>query len=233
MTNFFQRLMTVRSRRKARKARTVGEHMVWNKQPFFVSAQEKYGAIKGVKDLRLFFLQSAIRSIEDLEGDVAECGSRNGKSALFMLEAMRKERRMYLFDSFEGLSDPTPGKDSLETAIDERTGKRRFHNADPQAVADRFKGHDVHIMQGWIPDRFPEVASRKFCLVHVDVDLFQPTHDSLVFFYDRIVPNGLLICDDYGSGKYPGARQAMDEFFADRPENILELPMGQAFIVKR
>ena len=44
---------------------------------------------------------------------------------------------------------------------------------------------------------------------------------------------GFVICDDYGSGNYPGSRRAMDEFFADKPEKPVELPQGQAFIVKR
>lgn len=43
---------------------------------------------------------------------------------------------------------------------------------------------------GVIPARFPEVADRRFSLVHVDVDLYRPTIDSLEFFYPRMVPGG-------------------------------------------
>ena len=38
------------------------------------------------------------------------------------------------------------------------------------------------LFKGWIPDRFDEIALKKFCLVHIDVDLYQPTLDSLNFF---------------------------------------------------
>ena len=56
---------------------------------------------------------------------------------------------------------------------------------------------------------------------------------TLRFFFERLQPGGLLVCDDYGSFLCPGARRAMDEYFADRPEPIVELPTQQAFVIKR
>ncbi|TIX21118.1 MAG: methyltransferase, partial [Mesorhizobium sp.] len=73
---------------------------------------------------------------------------------------------------------------------------------------------------------------RRFALVHIDVDLYEPTRDALAFFYDRVCANGMIICDDYGSGLCPGARKAFDQFFENRPEGIIELPTGQAIVVK-
>jgi hypothetical protein len=86
---------------------------------------------------------------------------------------------------------------------------------------------------GWIPHTFAAVEDRRFALVHIDVDLHAPTHDALVFFFERLEPNGIVVCDDYGSAYCPGARKAFDEFFADRPESIIELPTGQALVVRR
>lgn len=99
------------------KNRVIAPDFVWDQQPFFRQADEKYGKIPGIKDLRLFFLQSCIRSLENLDGDIAECGVRNGKSTLFMFDADKRKRNFFFFDSFEGLSDPTPTKDSLESSF--------------------------------------------------------------------------------------------------------------------
>ena len=213
--------------------RYIAPHMVWREQPWFQSAYKKYGhTVAGIPEVRCFFLQSAIRSLSGLPGAVAECGTRNGKSALYMLEACGAERPFYLFDSFEGLSDPIAGKDTLQSALSD-TGKRIFESDFP-AVERRFAPFpQVHIMKGWIPERFAEVAHLDFCLVHIDVDLYQPTLDSLEFFYRRTVCGGMIICDDYGSAHYTGSRLAFDEFFASRPEKPIELPQGQAFIVRR
>ena len=226
-----------RAKRRERKQRTVGSHMVWRDQPFWKKAQTDHGHVPGIPDLRLYFLQSLIRSLANVPGDIAECGVRHGKSALYMISAMEEEQRqartVFLFDSFEGLSDPIPGRDQMDTVVDANTGKRLFDIGGPKQVMERFEGKNVEIKTGWIPDRFGEIEDRKFALVHVDVDLYQPTKDTIEFFYSRLDPFGAMICDDYGSGSYPGAREAMDEFFADKPENIVELPQGQSFIIKR
>jgi O-methyltransferase len=92
----------------------------------------------------------------------------------------------------------------------------------------------VYYHRGWIPERFDEVKDLQFAFVHVDVDLHEPTRDSLVYFYERLVPGGILLCDDYGSAACPGAKQAFDELIADKPErSVIHLPTGQGFIVKR
>ena len=68
------------------------------------------------------------------------------------------------------------------------------------------------LFKGWIPDKFHEVSDKKFCLVHIDVDLYQPTLDSLNFFWDKL-NGGVLVCDDYGSLLCPGTKKAMDKIF--------------------
>lgn len=92
--------------------------------------------------------------------------------------------------------------------------------------------HMLVIHKGWIPERFKDVEDMKFSFLHVDVDLYDPTIDSLKFFYDRMTTGGIIMCDDYGSVSCPGAKKAFDEFFADKQENILELPSAQAIVVK-
>lgn len=230
----FFRINKLRERLIPPGAHVIAPHMVWKDQEFYKAAAERHAGIVGIPDIRCFFLQSCLQSVAGVLGHVAECGTRNGKSALFMLEVLPADRKMFLFDSFEGLSDPTPGIDPLDSAIKPGQTKRVFHNEDLDGVYRRFSSFDnAQIMKGWIPERFPDVAAERFCFVHVDVDLYQPTKDSLEFFYDRLSQHGILVCDDYGSSAYPGSRQAMDEFFASRSETPIELPQGQAFIVKR
>jgi hypothetical protein len=76
------------------------------------------------------------------------------------------------------------------------------------------------------------VADITFSFVHLDVDLYQPTHDSLAFFYPRMVTGGIIVCDDYGFDSCPGAKKALDDFFRDK-EEIINVPTGQAFVIKK
>lgn len=178
---------------------------------------------------RKYTVYQLVRSLDFLDGDVAECGAYNGSTAYMLAlagERVRRPRHLHLFDSFEGLSSPTELDGDYwqagALAVSEEVARRtmqRFGN--------------VSFYRGWIPERFGDVDDRTFCFVHIDVDLYQPTLDSLAFFYPRLVSGGMLVCDDYGFSSCPGATRAVDEFFADKPETVIHIPTGQGFIIKR
>jgi hypothetical protein len=90
---------------------------------------------------------------------------------------------------------------------------------------------DVQFHAGWIPDRFDEVKDQRFSFVHIDVDLAEPTRESLAFFYPRMEAGGIIACDDYGISTCPGATQAIDHYLADKPEKMLPLPDGGGFLI--
>jgi O-methyltransferase len=178
---------------------------------------------------RKYTVYQLMKSLYWLPGDIAECGTWHGGTAYFMALAGRevgKERPFHIFDSFRGLSSPTPLDGDFW---------REGHLAAPiDAVKSVLAGFsDIHIYPGWIPAEFHRVADRRFCLVHLDVDLHEPTRDSLKFFYPRMEPGGIIVCDDYGSALCPGARVAIDEYLEDKPERIIDLPTMQGLIIKR
>jgi len=91
---------------------------------------------------------------------------------------------------------------------------------------------NVKLYKGWIPERFQELESKSFAFVHIDVDLYEPTHDSITFFYPRLNSNGILLCDDYGFTTCPGATKAIDDFLSDKPEKMISLSCGGGFLIK-
>jgi O-methyltransferase len=69
--------------------------------------------------------------------------------------------------------------------------------------------------------------------VHIDVDLYQPTLDSLEFFWPRLADGGFVVVDDYGSSQFPGATTATNEFLdKNKPSFFYKVPMGACFIIK-
>ena len=184
---------------------------------------------------RKFTLYSMTQSVCNLPGDTAECGVFTGESSYLICHANRNRNdyRHHCFDSFEGLSEPDR-EDEPKTPHAIPWKKGDLHK-DLALVRKHLKEFEfVRYYKGWIPERFGEVADRKFSFVHIDVDLFQPTRDSLKFFYERMVPGGILLCDDYGFSTCPGATRAFDDFIVDKPEHkVIHLTTGQGFIVKR
>jgi hypothetical protein len=181
---------------------------------------------------RKYNLDQLFQLVWDVDGDVAECGAYKGGSAFFLARGIAEHglnKRLFLFDSFEGLSTPEPVDGqywyagAMESTIDDI--KRALMPLGALPFVEFYKG--------WIPDRFPEVADRRFCFVHIDVDLYQPTLDSIAFFYPRMVPGGIMLFDDYGFGSCPGATAAIDRFMDGKAEPIINLSAGGAFIVKK
>jgi len=92
----------------------------------------------------------------------------------------------------------------------------------------------IRYHKSWIPSRFCDVGDLQYSFVHINVDINQPTKDSLEFFYPRLSPGGILLSDDYGYHTRTGARTAFDDLAATTPEKtVMRLPTGQGFLVKR
>lgn len=197
----------------------------WNADEEFLSQVERSGAVSTRQLERYWVVCQYVKQSLAAEGLTAECGVYLGVTSWFICENS-DGRQHFGFDSFSGLSKPgshdgdywTLGDLSVAASI--ATGRlARFPNAT--------------LLDGWIPDRFAEVSDQSFSFVHIDVDLYRPTLDSLEFFYPRLVPGGVIVLDDYGFVTCPGARKAADGYMASRQEMILHLPTGQGVIVRQ
>jgi hypothetical protein len=188
---------------------------------------------EGIMDLnnwhsldRKYTLNELMKLCLKLDGDVAECGTYKGASAYLMCKMfLNSEKRIHLFDSFEGLSTPSEKDGEYWSG-----GNLSVSEIHVNATLKDFNNYSLY--KGWIPDRFEEVSNNHFCFIHIDVDLYEPTLNSLTFFYDRLIKGGVILMDDYGFNTCPGAKEAADLFFRNK-EPIIKLPTGQAFIIKQ
>ncbi len=180
---------------------------------------------------RKFMLREFLRKVKDVKGSMAECGSYEGATAWFMANEFPKIP-LYLFDSFEGLSTPDSNDKKLsENHFSWKQGDLKSNEEKLQQNLSEF--NSIILMKGWIPERFNEIESEIFRLVHIDVDLYQPTKDSIEFFYPRLSSCGVIVLDDYGVTSCPGAYKAINEYMEDKPEYVLLLTTSQGIIIKQ
>lgn len=176
---------------------------------------------------RKYTLNELIKLTKSIEGDTVECGVYQGASSyLICKNIVDTTKQHHIFDSFEGLSEPN-SKDGSHWKMGDLSASEKIVRHNLSIF------NNVHYYKGWIPSRFHEVEKLKFSFVHIDVDLYQPTKDSVDFFYERLSVGGILLFDDYGFNTCPGAKLAIDEIFADKSEPIILLPTGQSFIIKQ
>lgn len=167
---------------------------------------------------------------KQLQGAFVECGVWKGGAAGamgYVAEKEGKNRQIWLFDSFEGLPEPTKedgtiarsyakGRDSGNLAsIGECVGpledvKRLF-----LSVLD-LNGENVHIEKGWFQETLPQARQKvgPIAILRLDADWYESTRVILENLYDNVVPGGYVIIDDYGH--WEGCRKAVDEFMAKR-----------------
>ena len=94
--------------------------------------------------------------------------------------------------------------------------------------------NNVNIIKGWIPNVFDVLdENNNYKFVHLDVDLYKPTLESLDYVFDKIKENGILITDDYETPLFPGNKKAWEEFMSIRNIPFFVLPSGQAVIIKK
>jgi len=194
------------------------------------------------KQLRFFSLQQIIMHVlkQDLNADFAECGCWKGHSSFIISTLLSKhnfKNEFHIFDSFQGgLSDKTTKdlNDRVEQSIKEIHQEKEMFSSFEQDVEKVLKNFNfVKLYKGWIPDRFEAIRDRKFSFVHIDVDLYEPTRDSLEFFFPRLIESGGIVIDDYGMTQFPGCKKAVDEFLNRNKFSLFyEMPVGGCFIFK-
>jgi hypothetical protein len=174
-------------------------------------------------------LERAISSIDRFDGAVVECGVYRGRTLLGMAHLLRQRgigAKVFGLDSFEGFPEPT-AKDAY--------GDGRFHFMAQEGYfgdvsftelngrINRLGFSDqVVLLKGFFEDTLPHLANERFTLVHLDCDLYESYKVCLEFLYDRVLPGGYIVFDEYDDPEteFPGAKRAIDEFFSHKPEQI-------------
>ena len=173
--------------------------------------------------------------VRDIDGNWAECGVFKGSTA-FLLgcynkkhKVLKNKDKIFLFDSFEGLSKPT--KNDSGTFMRENN-----YQCSEEKVRKNLEQFSFFIFKkGWIPYCFKGLNDKKFSFVHIDVDFYEPIKESLQFFKDKMKKGGVIVMDDYGFNGTPGATLATDSFVKKNHENFYfwKLPYGQAVFIKK
>jgi hypothetical protein len=178
---------------------------------------------------KLYSLIGAVRHLSrrKVEGDIVECGVWRGGSMHAVARALAAEgdtdRDLYLFDTFEGMTAPTEN----DVTTGGRTAQSLLDKAEKSAlvwavatIEDVRDGLSkvpypqdrIHLVKGPVEETIPAGAPERIALLRLDTDWYESTRHELEHLYERLVPDGVLIIDDYES--WQGSKKATDEFFA-------------------
>ncbi len=163
--------------------------------------------------VRLTTMALAVHTVsrKNIPGSLAEVGVFRGDLSR-VLRRLAPERKLYLFDTFEGFSHR-----DLE-APDERFKDTSLDRVKTM-IGDLTK---VIFRVGYFPDTAVGLEDERFSFVMLDVDKYKPTLAGLEFFYPRLSPGGYMMIHDYHSPESDYAvSQAVEQFLADKPELLV------------
>jgi O-methyltransferase len=184
-----------------------------------VKVKPQYTMVTNKNLIALYKLVQRVNEL-GLPGDIVECGVWNGGSAAVMGWANNKEthncmnRMIWLFDSFQGLPRPTEkdGKSERENYF------KGWCKGDVNKVRRIFARLGVpvdlvKIVPGWFEHTLKTAPVDRIAILHIDADWYESVKLVLDVFYDKVVPGGFVILNDYGA--WPGCNQAINDYFVE------------------
>ena len=200
---------------------------VWRRiEPFTLTTPE-----------RIFALCNAVEYItrHKVPGDIVECGVWKGGSMMaiaHVLKNLQAHRRLYAFDTFTGMPQPTErDKDLTGTSAAEQmviehqkiapawAYKPSFEEVQTNLRSTGYREELMVLVKGMVEDTVPMLAPERIALLRLDTDWYESTYHELVHLYPRLSVGGVLIIDDYGHWR--GAREATDRYMAENQIRLL------------
>lgn len=187
---------------------------------------------------RMYSLYKAVQYISKrgIQGDFVECGVWKGGASMLMAKTLvalgDTSRTIYMYDTYEGMSEPTKEDRSVTGKASEveniwKNNSAADHNEwcygpldDVRRVMEStgYPMDKIKFIKGMVEDTIPVTMPSKIALLRLDTDWYASTKHELVHLFPLLEKDGVFIQDDYGY--WAGARQAVDEYFAEQNLNL-------------
>ena len=192
----------------------------------FMELYKKVNNYTMVEIERCYALYTSVKYIlkNNIPGDFVECGVWKGGSSMLVALLLKKEniadRKIYLYDTFAGMTEPGD-HDGEEEKLEWKMNKKddgssnwcfaTYEEASANMEGTGYSPVNIKLIKGKVEDTIPETIPAKIALLRLDTDWYESTKHELIHLFPLLEKFGVLIIDDYGA--WQGARKAVDEYF--------------------
>lgn len=172
----------------------------------------------------------------NIDGDIVECGVWKGGSSMIAALTMRKlynfRKKIYLYDTYAGMTKPTKFDKSIDTDTlvydywnSNKSGDinkwcySSLKEVKTNLLKTNYPKNKILFIEGEVEKTIPKIMPKKISLLRLDTDWYKSTYHELNYLYPLLTLGGVLILDDYGHWR--GARRSTDEYFKRKGTNIL------------
>ena len=154
--------------------------------------------------------------LEDISGDMLEAGVWRDGACVLMRGVLAahgvSDRTVWVADSFAGLPVPNPETRPADVSDQRATVEELCMSSEEmQANFERYGLLDsqVRFLKGWFSEALLEAPVDQLALLRLNGDIYTSAAQKLDALYDKVIPGGYVIVDDY---LLSGCRQAVDDF---------------------
>ncbi len=179
----------------------------------------------------------------DVRGEIVEFGVFKGNSLFRWIKfrdllEQTSSRKIIGFDIFGDFPEALFEEDQLkrDAFVNEtKGGKSISYEEIISLLKDQNLYKNVDLIKGDILETLDVYLDNnphlKISLLHIDVDLYEPTKYILERLYSKVTKGGIIVLDDYGA--FAGTNKAVDDFFDNQIE-VKKLPYSNAisYLVK-
>ncbi len=192
-----------------------------------------YGALD--RYTKLWARYELFKRVIDLPGDIVECGVLNGGGVLDWARLLRvfcplAQRKVIGFDTFAGYPGSMKGEQDKKTS-ETFIKTTQYTGADPGQIMETAAalGLDrwIELVKGDATKTIKEYVQKntgfRAAMLNLDFDIYEPTLAALEAIYPVVVPQGIIVFDEYAVHQW-GESNAADEFFKDKKVVLKSLP---------
>ena len=183
---------------------------------------------------RMYALYKSVEYIikTDIPGDFVECGVWRGGSTMLIAFTLTElnvtNRKIYLYDTFEGMTQPieydyrVSNKKNRATDKWKKEQKKEYNKWCYASLSEvknnmaltKYPKNNIVFVKGKVEETIPKTIPSKIAILRLDTDWYESTNHELINLFPLLVKNGALIIDDYGW--WAGSKKAVDEYFSNK-----------------
>ena len=181
---------------------------------------------------RCYSLYKAIQYITkgDILGDIVECGVWRGGSAMLaaltLIQNNQIHRKIYLYDTYEGMPEPTDKDIDLHGVPYRLLWKKEkelltvsLDEVKNNMISTGYPEENIIFVKGMVEKTIPRTLPNQIALLRLDTDLYESTYHELIHLYPKVTAQGVVIIDDYGH--FQGSQEATDKYFSQESRQVL------------
>ena len=197
------------------------------------SVQQEVAGLKWRHYIVYWSASHAMRHARGERKNLAELGVCDGLTACYASRAQRDAGvtgEFFLYDAWEGMRQDLLG-DSEKTSV----GSYAYLNVENTSRNLSFINQNNFVfVKGYVPESFSNGTNpESLAWLHIDLNSAIPTMASLEFFWERIMPGGVVLLDDFAWPGYEETQVVVEQWAEEKKHQIFHLPTGQAVIFKQ